>query len=67
MEKIESNEDKERLEYILSEITTVFIYPGSSKRRVSQKQVLIEIKNALITVCEINNWDIELLLEKRQK
>ena len=26
LEKIESNEDKERLEYILSEITTVFIY-----------------------------------------
>ena len=64
LEKIESNEDKERLEYILSEITTVFIYQLLQKEGISQKQVLIEIKNALITVCEINNWDIELLLKK---
>lgn len=64
LEKIKSNEDKAQLEYILSEISNEFTYQLLQKEGVSQEQVLTEIKESLITTCEINNWDIELLLKR---
>lgn len=64
LEKIESIEDKEQLEYILSEISNEFTYQLLQKEGISQEQVLTEIKESLITTCEINNWDIELLLKR---
>lgn len=64
LEKIDSIEDKEELEYILSEISNEFIHQLLQKQDISQENLLTEIRNSLITTCQVNDWNTELLLKK---
>lgn len=64
LEKINSVEEKKELEYILSEISNEFIHQLLQKKGISKKNLLTEIRDSLITTCQINNWNTELLLKK---
>lgn len=64
LEKVDDIEEKEELEYILSEISNEFIHQILQKEGISHENLLTEIKEALITTCQVNNWNTELLLKK---
>lgn len=64
LEKMDNIEEKEELEYILSEISNEFIHQLLQKDGISQEILLKEIRDSLITTCQVNNWNTELLLKK---
>ncbi len=64
LEKVDNIEEKEELEYILSEISNEFIHQLLQKDGISQEILLTEIRDSLITTCQVNNWNTELLLKK---
>lgn len=63
LENLTSNEEKKDLEYILSEISNEFIFQIIQKEDISITQVLTEIKDSIITTCDANNWNVEVLMK----
>lgn len=63
LENLTSIEEKEELEYILSEISNEFIFQIIQKEGISNHQVLTEIKDSIVTTCEANNWNVEALMK----
>lgn len=63
LENLTSIEEKEELEYILSEISNEFIFQIIQKEGISNGQVLTEIKDSIVTTCEANNWNVEALMK----
>lgn len=63
LENLTSIDEKEELEYILSEISNEFIFLIIQKEGISNSQILTEIKESIVTTCEANNWNVEALMK----
>lgn len=61
LESITDNDEKMKLEYILSEISSELMYQVIGRSDKSADIVLSDIKDALTTTCEANNWDKDVL------
>lgn len=61
LETVEKQDEKDNLEYILSEIATEFIFQLTQIEGISKDEVLTEIKDSLVITCEANSWNKEAL------